>query len=538
MMENRIGNGIKYHFSRFHGYLNFLKIDKKLLAVCILSLLVPITLSGIYFLSSFIKLIRENEFRQAQSNVDRMENQLVEVLGKAVDIANRIYVNPQIQKTVIREYKNLLEIYNAYNEINLFDDYLRSYKEIAGIRLYVENTTMVDNSYFIVADQNVRSENWYKTAKALDGKMFWNYRLDAIRRLEYVSLIRQIRDTVTGTYVGILCVNLDMGSLEQIFTEELHEIFISLNGRVIYPANKNRDDIIETGNWIITNTFTPRQTFNSIFEITYIIPRKIFFAPVYSMVRKSFVIILASLAVSLILIMQIVNEVYVQKLQKEQLLFRQKEMQFKILSGQTNPHFLYNTLETIRMMAIGKKENEIASAVKMLSSLLRQSLSANEKNISLEKELELVRNYLAIQKLRFGNRIDYAINMEPELGRFNILPLLIQPLVENSIIHGLETKREGGCIRISVESKDKTLRINVSDNGIGMKPEALEKLRNDLSGGEEFSDGRIGLFNVNRRIKMYYGFDFGLTISANEQNGIDVCMVIPQVTEELQKEAR
>ena len=528
MMENRIEGVLKYHFSRFHNYLNFLKIDKKLLAVCILSLLVPITLSGIYFLSSFINLIRENEFRQAQSNVDRMENQLIEVLSKAVNIANRIYVNPQIKKTVVREYKSLIEIYNAYNDIDLFDDYLRSYKEISGIRLYVENPTMVDNSYFIVANDNIRSENWYETAKALDGKMFWNYRIDPIRRLEYVSLIRQIKDTVTGMYVGILCVNLDMGSLEQICTAELHDTYISLNGKVIYPMNKNRDNISGTGNWVITNSFTPRQTFSSIFEITYVIPRKTFFAPVYSMVRRSFIIIFASLAVSLILIMQIVNEVYVQKLQKEQLLFRQKEMQFKILSGQINPHFLYNTLETIRMMAIGKKENEIASAVKMLSHLLRQSLSSNEKNILLEKELELVRNYLAIQKLRFANRIDYSINMEPELGNCSILPFLIQPLVENSIIHGLETKLEGGCIRINVESKDKTLRINVSDNGIGMKPEALEKLRDDLSGGEEFSDGHIGLFNINKRIKLYYGPDFGLSISTNVQNGIDVCMVIPE----------
>lgn len=95
----------------------------------------PITLSGIYFLYSFARLIRENEFRQAHNNVDQMENQLVVTLGKAVDIANRIYVNPQIQKTVAFEYKNLLEIYNAYNDINLFDDYLRLYKEIAGIRL-------------------------------------------------------------------------------------------------------------------------------------------------------------------------------------------------------------------------------------------------------------------------------------------------------------------------------------------------------------------------------------------------------------------
>jgi two-component system sensor histidine kinase YesM len=133
--------------------------------------------------------------------------------------------------------------------------------------------------------------------------------------------------------------------------------------------------------------------------------------------------------------------------------------------------------------------------------------------------------------------------MEPELGNFNILPLLIQPLVENSIIHGLETKQGGGCIKIAVESKDKTLRINVSDNGIGMKPEALEKLRSnfncgDFDSGEEISDGRIGLINVNRRIKLYYGFDFGLTISGNDENGIDVCMVIPQVLAEPQKETR
>jgi two-component system sensor histidine kinase YesM len=361
--------------SRFRNYLDFLKINKKLLAVCILSLLVPITISGIFFLTGFVKLIRENEFRQSQNNVDRMENQLIEVLGKAVDIANRIYVNPRIQRTVATEYKNLLEIYNAYNDIYLFDDYLRSYKEIAGIRLYVENPTMLDNSYFIVADDEVRRENWYEIAGTLNGRMFWTFRHDPIRRIEYVSLIRQIRDTVTGTYVGVLCVDLETGSLERICAAEFHDTLVSLNDRVIYPAGQSRDNFPETGNWIITNSFTPRQTFNSVFEITYIIPRKTLFAPVYSVIRRSSVIILVSMAVSLLLILQIVDEVYIQKLQREKLFSRQKEMQLKILSGQINPHFLYNTLETIRMMALGKKEKDIAAAVKMLSRLLRQSLS-------------------------------------------------------------------------------------------------------------------------------------------------------------------
>jgi two-component system sensor histidine kinase YesM len=489
---------------------------------------VPITLSGIFFLSSFAMLIRKNEFRQAQHNVDKIENQLADVLGKAVDIANRIYTNQSIHRTVAAEYGSLLEIYNAYGDIYFFDDYLRSYKEIAGIRLYVENPTMLDNSYFIVANEEVRRESWYETAKALDGKMFWICRHDAIRRLEYISLVRQIRNTTTGAYVGILCVNLDMGILENICAAELHDTLISLNGRVIYPAGQSPDNFSGAGNWIINNSFAPRSTQNSIFDITYIIPRKTLFAPVYSMIRKSLVIILASLAVSLILILQIVNEVYVQKLQKEQLFSRQKEMQLKILSGQINPHFLYNTLETIRMMALGKKEKEIAATIKMLSQLLRQSLSANDKTIPLEKEIELVRNYLAIQKLRFGGRMDYSIDMENDPGGCSILPLLIQPLVENSLIHGLETRQAGGYISIAVKSQDKTLCIDVSDNGTGMEPERLEKLRDDLVSGEDADDGRIGLVNVNRRIKLYYGPGFGLTVCENPGNGIKVLMVIPK----------
>jgi two-component system sensor histidine kinase YesM len=512
---------------RIKNYLDFLKIDRKLLAVCILSLLVPITLSGIFFLTSFIFLIRNNEFRQAQQNVDKIENQLTEVLGKAVDIANRIYTNQSIYRTVAAEYKSLLEIYNAYDRIDFFDDYLRSYKEIAGIRLYVENPTMLDNSYFIVANDEARRESWYETARALDGKMFWIRRYDAIRRMEYISLVRQIRNANTGAYVGILCVNLDTGILESLCAAELHDTLISLNGRVIYPAGKSPGAFSEADNWIITNSFTPRSTQNSIFEITYIIPRKTLFAPVYSMIHKSLVIILASLAVSLIFILQIVNEVYVQKLQKEQLFSRQKEMQLKILSGQINPHFLYNTLETIRMMALGKKEKEIAATIKMLSQLLRQSLSANDKPIPLEKELELVRNYLAIQKLRFGGRMDYSIDTEYDPGGCSILPLLIQPLVENSLIHGLETKQSGGYINIAVKAHDKTLLIYVSDNGTGIEPERMEKLRDALVSGEDAADGRIGLANVNRRIKLFYGQAYGLTISENNGNGTKVLMIIP-----------
>jgi len=529
-MDDSMGSRLKNYFSRFRNYFVFLKIDRKLLIVCILSLLVPITLNGVYFASGYVKLIREHEFRQAQNNVDKIEDQLNEILGKAVDIANRIYVNARIHQTVAAEYENLLEIYHAYNAISLFDDYLHSYKEIAGIRLYVENPTMVNSSYFIVADEDVRSESWYETAKALDGRMFWTYRRDPIFRVKFVSLVRQIRNTVTGSFVGILCVNLDMGTLERICAAELYDTLISLNGEVICPAGADMNSFAPADNWIITNAFVPRQSLNSVFEITSIIPQKMLFAPVYSMMRKSLVIILVSFAVSLALILQIINEVYIQKLQKERLFSHQKEMQLKILSNQINPHFLYNTLETIRMMALEKKEHKIAATIKMLSQLLRQSLSASEKTVPLSKELELVHNYLAIQKLRFGDRVDYSIDMEPGLGGYSVLPLLIQPLVENSLIHGLETKPGGGYIRIAMETQGKTLCIDVSDNGTGIEPERLEKLRNDLALSEDSMNGRIGLVNVNQRIKLHYGDDFGLAVSGSA-DGFTVRMTIPLIME-------
>ena len=526
-MGNNFKNRINNYFSLFRNYVVLFKIDRKLLTVCILSLLVPITLNGFYFSSGYIRLIREHELRSAQNNVDKIENNLTEITGKAVDIANRIYVNSRIHNTVAVEYQSLLDVYNAYNDISIFDDYLRSYKEIAGIRLYVENTSMLNNSYFIVADERTKDENWYNTAKELEGRMFWINRYDAISRSSYISLVRQVQNTVTGNFVGILCVNLDKQTLEQICAAELYETFISVNGEVISPEGFNNENFSTNDYLIITNKFIPRQSVQSVFEITNIIPQKLLFAPVYSMVRKSLVILFVSFVVSLALILQIVNEVYIQKLQKERLFSRQKEMQLNILSNQINPHFLYNTLETIRMMALEKNEKEIAVTITMLSGILRQSLSASEKTVPLEKEVSFVRNYLEIQKLRYGQRLEYSIEMEPELGNFNVLPLLIQPLVENSFIHGLEKKTGIGIVRVVIRAKNNLLYIDVSDNGAGMKGEYLEKLKDDLLLNDDSIDDHIGLINVNRRIKLFYGASFGLTIGENSDSGFNVCMSIP-----------
>ena len=527
-----INNGNKNH-NYFKFINNFRNIDNKVLIVYILSLLIPVILAGVYFILSSTSIIRENEFRQAKINVDIMENRLSEILDKATDISNRIYVNSRIHETVAREYTNLIDIYNAYNSISMVDEYLQSHKEILVIRLFVENPSMVDGSFFIVANDMVRLEDWYIKAKDLEGRMFCEYQRDSILRLESLSLVRQIRSTATGRHVGILCIVLDPRILERICSAEQNETFISMNGNVIFPANKSMDDFDTAGKWDITNTFIPRQTVNSSLAITSIIPAKTLFAPVYSAIRNSVLIIIVSLAISLIIIIKIVNEVYVEKLKREKLISHQKEMQLKILSNQINPHFLYNTLETIRMMALVKKETEIASTIKMLSQILRQSLSSSEKTIPMKTELEFVKNYLAIQQLRFGDRIDFSINMDQEAGSCYILPLIIQPLVENSVIHGLENKPGGGTIQITVLLKNDTLLIDVNDNGTGIDPVHFKQILGDLASDEVTVNRRIGLLNVHRRIRLYYGMDYGLTLLNGFDSGITVRMILPVIKEEM-----
>ena len=213
------------------------------------------------------------------------------------------------------------------------------------------------------------------------------------------------------------------------------------------------------------------------------------------------------------------------------LALQQSEISFKMLSNQINPHFLFNTLETIRMKAISASDKEVANMLKLLASLLRYNLSVRGKPVPLYNELEAIQNYLAIQHMRFGNRISYDIVTMCDVNKLDILPLLIQPIVENSFSHGLEDKVSGGFIYIIISSENVNncdrITICVKDNGIGISKEKLEEIKYRLNNyKKEDSTNSIGLINVQSRIKMYYGPEFGITINSDEGEGTEVIIKI------------
>jgi two-component system sensor histidine kinase YesM len=224
-------------------------------------------------------------------------------------------------------------------------------------------------------------------------------------------------------------------------------------------------------------------------------------------------------------IQNLMDEVQHSNEQKSQLEFKQNEIKLKMLASQINPHFLYNALESIRMKAHLKGEREIAQTVKLLGKLMRKNLEIGGKEYKLMDEIEIIRCYLEIQKFRHGDRLDYQLDIDPAAESVNLPPLIIQPLVENAVVHGLENKDVGGQVTLRVTLKSEFLNIEVTDNGIGMNQVKLQEILESIKDQEA---DRIGLNNIHQRIQLTYGNQYGLCIDSELHVGTKIQFTVPR----------
>lgn len=217
--------------------------------------------------------------------------------------------------------------------------------------------------------------------------------------------------------------------------------------------------------------------------------------------------------------------------EKEMLL---KQANLQALQSQINPHFLYNTLECIRGMALMEGKESIADIAWSLSRFFRYSISGKSDVVTLRSELENCETYARIQNYRFQNRFVLEIENDQEVEEAMLPKLTLQPMVENAIIHGLQDTLSGGVIRIKIERVNRDIRIVISDNGCGMPPEKLEELTDKIHHGQaQKGEGRnngIAMYNVDRRMKLYFGAEYGVNVFSCEGMGTDVELRIPYRT--------
>ena len=202
---------------------------------------------------------------------------------------------------------------------------------------------------------------------------------------------------------------------------------------------------------------------------------------------------------------------------------RQRELQ--VLQAQINPHFIYNTLDTIQWKALEYEAYELSDLILALSSFFRVSLSNGEEKISLKREIDHVRSYLEIQQYRYSEILDYEIHVAEGLKEALIPKILIQPLVENAIYHGIRPKLQKGKIIIGIDKIGNEIRIQVQDDGVGMANRKKSQLMENLS--DEKPGKSYGLYNVNQRLLLYYGSGYGIEMESEPGRGTVITMHIP-----------
>ena len=215
-----------------------------------------------------------------------------------------------------------------------------------------------------------------------------------------------------------------------------------------------------------------------------------------------------------------------------------KQAEIKALQNQINPHFLYNTLDCIRGMAIEQGADNIEEMTRALSGMFRYSISRKGKTKALmEEELANVSNYLRIQQYRFRNKINITETIDPAAKKCCVPKLLIQPIVENAVFYGLEPKTGERNLNIEAYCTGKKLIVKVEDNGVGMSFDKLRTINDAMCSGVSMGDNgrgtQLGIVNVNERLRLLYGEEFGLRIFSCPKVGTTIEMVLPIIIEEV-----
>ena len=210
-----------------------------------------------------------------------------------------------------------------------------------------------------------------------------------------------------------------------------------------------------------------------------------------------------------------------------------RKAEFELLQAQINPHFLYNTLDAIVWSAEAGNQKQVIQMVGSLSDFFRTSLNRGREIVTVREDLQHVCSYLEIQKIRYMDILEYEILVPEELNDFKIPKITLQPLVENALYHGIKNKRGGGKITLRGHEEKDFFTIEVEDNGIGMTEERLLAVRKGLSEKAPQESELYGLYNVNERIRLNFGDEYGIVISSEHEKGTVVEVRLPKILTEI-----
>ena len=577
--------------------LNNIYLKKKLFLFYTFCAILPVTILGIFLITDTKEKMMDLTDSQITAANQANRNMLMSVTSLTTSIANIIASDESLQALIATEYSTTNDVYTAYRNFSLLEEFSNNHAEITDLRLYISNPSLVSSGKYYALTPEVESTVWYQELSGHPAETSWIY-TDSFSSAANLYLLRKITLPDSRNF-AVLVIGVSNNYLSSMNHNSRQVTYLTLNDNIVfYSTDKEAvghplmltmlSDLTDytTSNYLLNGNkvfgqestlkvFSSSETFHIltiskdnrqmmqtlliislIILIVALIPLLVFtfFSNTYTKrllaVREQMHRIaqgnlsiggefigndelgelFRDMKTTITGIQELHLRILTEQKEKDQLALRQQQIQFELLASQINPHFLFNTLETIRMHALLSNQTELNNIILKLGQTLRYALDAPASSTTLAKALEYLESYLEIQHFRFQDKLNYSIQIHPNLEPKNcsILPFLLQPIVENSVTHGFSTKKKGGKISISAFLRNKELIITISDNGCGILPEKLAEMNETLSAYREtVSTAHIGIHNVNNRIKLHYGETYGLSFESRPGQGTTATIKIP-----------
>ena len=561
---------------RMIKFFRNMKFRYKLITTYILLGIIPMTIMGLVWYNQTRTIL----MKQEKSSIENYLTQAVSNMDNQLRIYNNLsdYIafNQQISHVVSHEYDSYYDMYNQFS--NVLDPMLASLKyfhsDINQITIYTKNNVVKHNTTLAPITE-IENEDWYKIIKG-NNDIHWFVSQDEKK----VFCARNIPTLENNYEVGVLYVQVDYEKLFESFkqmNDSNYGIFIMdelgnniFNFDQFEDPNKSRKMTFDEFNKGIGKeniyTIVTAHSVNNNWTVSLYKPQKLIYESTNFMITGNVIAIMLLIVFSII-ITSVLSKVMVSGLEKlranmeevekgnmeitvksnnedevgalirgfEKMILQikaliedvyesrliQKDYEMKALQAQINPHFLYNSLSLINWMALETDQEDISKITLSLSTFYRTALNKGKNMLRVRDEIKNMRSYLDIQLMMHDYEFDVDVQVEEDILDYNILNLILQPLIENAINHGIDLKTNGrGCIKIIGEKQNDEIVLIVSDNGVGMSNEQAESILTNKSNG-------YGVKNVNERIKLYYGEQYQLKIESEIGIGTKVKVTIP-----------
>lgn len=574
--------------------INNRRIKTKTIYLYVFCVMIPLIVTNVFIISNMLMVSSKEEKENINNIADSIALDITSSIESAVYVTVDLYASASIYNFLDTEYKNEIDYVEAYNRVfENYVFYASSKHLISEITLYSDNPTMNNGGRYYRID-TIRSEPWYRDfQKSKKDLLIYPYFNDTEydrNKRRMISVIRKLNYIELNKIEKIVKLDLNFAKINDYVKSSAFDmvVYVCHDNNIIFTNDSKDNDIkkdfydtsiiplkdvqihkkvddfgidfdiylmgyksnyakvLKDKLWLIVVLFLADALIPAIIVtlFSHSITKRILLLGKYlkKVKAEEFLTIpviegkdeIAELLDNYNLMAarmkDLIEYEFKSKLEQQELHLARQQAELLALYSQINPHFMFNVLENIRMRSVLKAEHETSQMIESLARLMRKIAEWGSDLITLEQEIGFMKDYLNLQKYRFGDDFYYKIKVYGECNNYMIPSLFLVTFVENSCVHGMDREGHSGSIFVTIQKEDKYLAIEIEDTGVGMEPEQvlyLEKLLNEAKIDDLQKTKSLGMLNASIRLKKYCGAETKIMIESEKQVGTCITIKIP-----------